>query len=104
VPLGVLATPLLSSAPFASPATPVDAPQSAEAVTSARPSDSADRLHLIQSQVVFRHGSRVPIHASAAIDTSSGWPHDARRILGKAGNIEVRHALVRQPTRFSCVQ
>ena len=37
---------------------------------------SAPRLsdvHLIQSQIVFRHGARAPVHRHASIDTSRGW-------------------------------
>jgi hypothetical protein len=40
-----------------------------------KPADSVSKndLHLIQSQVIFRHGKRYPVHKHHAINTNSGW-------------------------------
>ena len=39
-------------------------------------------LHLVQTQVVFRHGARTPVHRHAALDTTAGWSTLPRLPLG----------------------
>ena len=51
-------------------------------------------LHLIQAQVMFRHGHRAPVHTHHLIDISQGWAMGPRMPPGTV-SVVLRNASVR---------
>ena len=48
------------------------------------------KLHLIQAQVLFRHGARVPVHDIPGIALDNGWTSTAAAV--PLPSITLRHA------------
>ena len=50
----------------------------------------ARKLHLVQAQVLFRHGARTPVHELPGLPTDDGWAPTHAAVPLPA--IQVRHA------------